>query len=137
MATALGSILGPLGGILGGLLGYVAATGSDYEDDLSGTTHEPEEEALYLLELRALQIAAELTEPAVNREIWDEICEEVCDEIDRISDCSDQPYSLSSATGLMVELVSESISRVDHEAYLEFATLFEAVLKNPDCLDAG
>ena len=84
MGAALGAVLGPPGGILGGLLGYVVATGSEYEGDRPGTAREPEEEALYILELKALQVAAEASKSLVDQETWDEICDEVCDEIENL-----------------------------------------------------
>ena len=123
MATALGSVLGPPGGVLGGLLGYVVATGSDYEGDQPRTVHESEEEAQYLLELKALQIAAEVTESLVDKETWNEICDEVCDEIDRMSDYSDLTRSLDSAVDLMIEIVTDVIRRVDFEAHSVRPTL--------------
>jgi hypothetical protein len=125
MATALGAFLGPPGGILGGLLGYVVAMGSDYEGDRPKSAYSAEEEALYLLELKAFQIAAEVTESLVDRETWDDICEVVCDEINMMADYFDQPKSLSS-TIVLLEVVSESIRDVDVEAHFLFTTAYEA-----------
>ena len=109
MATALGAFLGPPGGILGGLLGYVVATGSEYEGNWPESAHKTKEEALYLLELEALQIAAEVTQSLVDPETWDEICCEVCNEIDSLTDCSDRPNFLGSAVDLLMALISESM----------------------------
>jgi len=132
MATAVDAFLGPPAGILGGLLGYVVATGSDYEGDRPKNARKAEEEAMYLAELEALQIAAEITESLVSRETWNEICDEICDEIDGMSDYQDQPKSWRSAVGLMIEVVNEGIRNVDYEAYLVFTTAFEAVGRQID-----
>ena len=132
MAKALGSGLRPPGRILGGILRYVVATGSDNEGDLPEIGRAVEEEAMYLLELKALQVAAEITEFLVDRETWNEICDEICDEIDGMSDHQDQPKSWRSAVGLMIEVVNEGIRNVDYEAYLVFTTAFEAVGRQID-----
>jgi len=127
MGAALGAVLGPPGGILGGLLGYVVAIGSDYEGDNPENAYDSgtEEAALYILELKAFQIAAEATQDLVTVEIWAEICEEIDYEIEGLTEMPDPPVSLDDTLALMFEIVGESIRRVDFEAYLEFFTAYE------------
>jgi hypothetical protein len=123
----LGAVLGPPGGILGGLLGYVVAIGSDYEGDNLGNTHDSDtgEAALYNLELKAFQIAAEATQDLVTEEIWTEICDKIDYEIAGINEMPNPPESLDDAIELVFDLVSKSIKRVDFTAYLEFLTAYE------------
>ena len=124
MATALGAFLGPPAGILGGLLGYVVATGSDYEGDRPKNARKAEEEAIYLAELEALQIAAEITESLVDRDTWNKICEGICDEIESRSAIPDRVESLDDAATMMFEIVGESIRQVDPEVYSIFKTVY-------------
>jgi hypothetical protein len=127
MGAALGSVLGPPGGILGGLLGYVVALGSDYEGNRVENFHDAEDAALYILELKAFQIAAEATQDLVTREIWAEICEEIDYELEGLSKMPDLPESLDEAIELMFEAIGETIRRVDFKAYLKFFTAYEEV----------
>jgi len=125
MGAALGAVLGPPGGILGGLLGYVVTIGSDYEGDRPEYARDDEEATLYILELKAFQIAAETTQDHVTGKIWDEICEEIDYEIEGLSEMPEPPESQDDAVDLMCEVVGESIRRVDFTAYLEFFTAYE------------
>jgi len=128
MGAALGAVLGPPGGILGGLLGYVVAIGSDYEGDGPKNTKDSDTEkaaALYILELKAFQIAAEVVQDYVDEETWAEICDEIRYELESVSTISDPPESLDNALELMLEVIAESIKRVDFEIYLEFFTVYE------------
>jgi len=125
MGAALGAVLGPPGGILGGLLGYVVSIGSDYEGVRPENVRADEETAIYILELTALQIAAETIQDLITEESWAEICEEIDYEIEGLSEMPEQPDSLDDAIDLMSEIVGECIRRVDFEAYLEFFTAYE------------
>ncbi len=125
MSAALAATLGSPGGILGGLLGYVLAMGSNYKGDRHKIACKVEEEVMYLAELEALQIAAEITESFVDRETWNEICKEIYNEIEGMSNYLDQPKSLSSAVDVMIEVVYGSIKNIDYEAHLVFSTSYE------------
>jgi len=125
MGAALSAVLGPPGGILGGLLGYVVAVGSDYGGDKPEGALDSEEAALYILELKAFQIAAEVTQDLATPQTWAEICEEIDYEIEGLSEMPDPPGSLYDALTLMFEVVGKSIRRVDFEAYLEFFAAYE------------
>ena len=122
MGAALGAVLGPPGGILGGLLGYIVALGSDYEGDRIENFHDAELATLYIFELKAFHIAAEATQDLVTEEIWAEICDEIDCEVEGLSE---MPKSLDDAVDLILEVVGESIRRVDFKAYLEFFTAYE------------
>jgi hypothetical protein len=125
MGAALGSILGPPGGILGGLLGYAIAIGSQYEGDQTETIRDAEATALYILELKALQIAVEVIQGYTDVETWAEICEEVGYDIEDLFATYDPYESLENSVILMFEVVSKSIRRIDLEAYLEFFSAYE------------
>jgi len=125
MGAALGAILGPPGGILGGLLGYAVAIGSHYEGDQPESAGDAEETARYILELKALQIAAEVIQDYTEAETWTEICEEIGYEIESLSAMLDPPESLDDALTLMFESISECIRRVDFEAYSVFTMVYE------------
>lgn len=125
MGAALGAVLGPPGGILGGLLGYVVAIGSDYEGDRPEYARDDEEAVIYILELKAFQIAAETTQDLITEEIWTEICDEIDYEIEGLFKMPEPPESLDDVVDLIFEVVGESIRRIDFEAYLEFFTAYE------------
>jgi len=124
MGAALGAVLGPPGSLLGGLFGYVAAIGSEYEGDRIENDVDTEEAALYVLELKTLQIAAEVLQDNIDAETWDEICEEIEYETERLSAMPDPPESLDDTVDLMFDIVSEGIAIVDYEAYTIFLTAY-------------
>jgi len=130
MGAALGAVLGPPGSILGCLLGYVVAIGSEYEGDWIENDVDAEEAVLYVLELKALQIATEVLQDYVDAETWDEICEEIEYELEGISTISDPPESLDDVLDLMFEIISECIALVDLEAYSVFLASYEEVRWN-------
>jgi len=134
MGAALGVVLGPPGGILGGLLGYIVAIGSDYEGDQPENASDAEESALYILELKALQIAAEVIQDCADAETWAEICDEVEYEIDILSVMHDPSLeSLDIALELMLGAVSEGIRRVvDFEFYSVFILVYEEARREFD-----
>jgi len=127
MGAALGAVLGPPGGLIGSLFGYVVAIGSHYEGDKPTNTDDSytEEAVLYILELKAFQIAAEKTQDLVAEEIWADICEEIDYAIETLSEVPDPPESLDDAIELLFDIVSESIKRVDFTAYMEFFTAYD------------
>jgi len=127
MGAALGAVLGPPGGILGGLLGYVVAIGSDYRGNNPENVRDSctEKAALYILELKAFQVAAEATQDLVTGELWAEICEEIEYEIEGLSEIPNPLESLYDAVDLMFEVIGDSIRQVDFEAFLEFFTVYE------------
>lgn len=125
MGAALGSVLGPPGGILGSLLGYVVALGSGYEGDDSTSVRDLEESAQYLLELKAFQVAVDITRDLVSEETWAEICIEIEYEIESFLDMPDPAESLDDAVDLMFDVAGDSIRRVNFKAYLEFITAYE------------
>ncbi|MFH2002345.1 MAG: hypothetical protein ABIK28_21920 [Planctomycetota bacterium] len=84
-----------------------------------------EESVQYLLELIALQVAADLTRDLVTKEIWADISVEIDYEMETFPDMPDPADSLDDAADLMFDIVGESIVRVDFEAYSVFATALE------------
>jgi len=134
MGAALGVVLGPPGGILGGILGYVVAIGSDFDGDQSKSARDMEEASIYLLELKALQIAVEAIQDYADAETWAEICDEVEYEIDILSVMHDPSLeSLDNALELMLGAVSEGIRRVvDFEFYSVFILVYEEARREFD-----
>jgi hypothetical protein len=127
MGAAFGAVLGPPGGILGGLLGYVMAIGSDYEGDRDiESSRYMEEKAKYYLELKALQIAAEVFQDYLDDETWAGICDEIGYEIDTLA-LHYTPESLDDALSMMFEAVSDGIERVDVELCSFFVMVHDQV----------
>ena len=102
------------------------AMGTPMIGDRSVEERDAEGEAWYVLKLKAVGTAIEVTKQHTTRETWNRISDEVQDTIQRVIRTHDDPGSLWAAWPIMWDAVINAIREVDCDVYRNFMEVYQA-----------